>query len=278
MSFLTGKPLGINKHAVMSYYESKLDIFASQELKDPEEAKRFMARYKLEKEAKHGELIEAFGNKILSRAKKYTPYQSDEKHNKEHPTEKHLRDAYETKLLFNAFGEYGQSFLITNNNSYASAVHEDTESRHEYPTMNTFLMYAAAEVSAEYDNPFNIYIKISNDGLGLYITDESDSNIDKDTDDTYKLEQETVTEKYTEIWSKKEIPESEVRALKKMDPSILANNYALKREVKQEVIPGFKKLISGTGIDKSFNRHIKEEQDIRNRLEQIDDEDDYFFD
>lgn len=100
---------------------------------------------------------------ILQRAIHYTPIESDELHQKKHPTiEKHLRDAYIIK-------ENENGISIINETPYAAAVHEDPFAKHEYPTRYSFLLDAAIEISQETGNPCYIAWLCTNDKIQINI-------------------------------------------------------------------------------------------------------------
>lgn len=273
--YLRANPWGIDKNKVMAHFIGKPDIWKSRALKDSEdEAASFYNRYLLErtrKKDKQGKpieyLIDAFSRQVLDRAKKYTPKQSDDKHNEEHPSEPHLRDAYKIKNAHNFFSDYGFAVYIVNENSYAAAVHEDIEAQHDYPTRAEYLESAATEVSAEYNDPFDIYIKIGPRNVELYITYD-DPSVSVVYKNKYNISMTLYTEKYIESYTKRELNRKEIYDYNLLNRHYKGtlNNVNIIRKQETLTKDGFVLLVKGRGLNEDYNFHLQDEIEAREMI------------
>lgn len=272
---------GIDREAVLDYYMSKLDIWNSQRIKkNTEDGVKYLKRYLLEldrqKSGKQKETaLETFGRKILERAIEYTPYESDELHKKKHEDEPHLRDAYEVNRINNVFSDrYGNDIYIVNRNSYAAAVHEDHRAYHVSPTRADYLQSAALEVSAEYGNPFYIYIKIGPENVELYISSNEFSA--KNNNGSHSIDtQYTRLIDVIDTSTNKSLTRNDILSLKGISEKLgsnIFNSYAIRTE-NVAVGDGFKLLVNGTDNLDDMQETFNDEINIRKEVEKAERED-----
>lgn len=273
---------GINRAAVINHYTSMMDLWGTRAmLSDENKTVSMVARYRLEKDKNNKEsIIDTFGKNILNRAIEYTPYEDDNKHTKKHPNEPHLKDAYEYQKIEKIFSDmYIYDIYIVNKNTYAAAVHEDFRANHESPTRADYLRSAAIEVSAEYGNPFDIYIKIGPENVELFITS---SNINtKNINDSYLIDVEVTDETIINTDTGEELSRKDKKSIEGLAEQLgnsFLNNYNIK-STKRILGAGFKKLVSGTDTYNEMMKNIEDERKHREYMEnmQVDYSDDTYY-
>lgn len=273
---------GINRAAVINHYISMMDLWGTRAmLSDENKTVSMVARYRLEKDKNNKEsIIDTFGKNILNRAIEYTPYEDDDMHTKKHPNETHLRDAYEYQKIEKIFSDmYIYDIYIVNKNTYAAAVHEDFRANHESPTRADYLRSAAIEVSAEYGNPFDIYIKIGPENVELFITSSSINT--KNINDSYLIDVEVTDETIINTDTGEELSRKDKKSIEGLAEQLgnsFLNNYNIK-STKRILGAGFKKLVSGTDTYNEMMKNIEDERKHREYMEnmQVDYSDDTYY-
>lgn len=264
--------LRLDKEEIVKYFVHNLDIFSSPDLLKTEIADAYLSTIKLENENKSSKQripnVLYFTQKIKHRAEEYTPWQDDKQHNKEHPTEPHLNEAFEII-------EIKQSELIgvylTNKNSYASAVHEDLSANHSIGR-SSYLLDATLEVSADYSNPYDIYIKITNGELSIFVANAYVKNLDTEYDYT--------VDKYIKIdgligfgGSERVLDRREALATKKLQEKLKTElrDIRIEQEVKKLSMDGFKQIVwanDNITLVKTMDYDAEEEK-ARNKINEI---------